>query len=695
MFMKRWISRAGEGAAPRRRQRAVPAVERFEDRILLSGNVVAEVADGSLRLAGDDLDNLVEVAMVDGDVVVQGIDGTTVNGNGSFVAFQGTNTIPEDLISRLGKGDDTLIVSTGVVIGDDLIVSDPTGVTTLGLDGVVVGDDVYLRSGNQADEVSIASSQVGDDFWFMTRDGGDLISVYESHLYGSLLGLTADGDDDLVLQKSEIEHSLRAMTGKGDDDVVIQQTNVDSFLSVWTWRGDDFVLLEESNTGRLAHFGLHPGEDIFVSDEASKPHSLFLEKLESRLETRHPRLFQCFQRLFGAQPQRHDDVDPGVIEEHVTNSETGAIARADALREEIKLLSPNLQNSAPLTLTFDLAANSQTIESNGTFVTKLDKVTVIGETTAFAEIEIGRQGGTFPAAATSADENGQYSVELDLDPGQQTIVIQATDSFNQTGTTEFEIYRAIGSVVRFSSSLGNFDIELYDVDAPLAVNNFLSYQQEFENSIIHRAPPAFVIQGGGFVFENGAIEPIVTDPPIVNEFDPTNSNVRGTLSMALLSGQPDSGTSGWFINVVDNLNLDAAQHTVFGRVIGDGMDVVDAISSIPIYNLNPFENPNGGAFASLPLINYIEVSQPLTGTVNVSAGGNVVTGTGSSFTTELSVGDKVRIGDEDVFVLNIVNDTEFTILPAHIAGVTDVTAFINPDPTQDNLVLFSSISEIL
>jgi peptidyl-prolyl cis-trans isomerase A (cyclophilin A) len=96
------------------------------------------------------------------------------------------------------------------------------------------------------------------------------------------------------------------------------------------------------------------------------------------------------------------------------------------------------------------------------------------------------------------------------------------------------------------------------------------------------------------------VSAIAQNPPVVNEFDSSRSNVRGTIAMAKLGGDPNSATSGWFFNLADNsTNLDFQNggFTVFGKVIGNGMDVVDAIAALPVYNA-------GGAFTDLPLIGY-------------------------------------------------------------------------------------------
>ncbi len=97
----------------------------------------------------------------------------------------------------------------------------------------------------------------------------------------------------------------------------------------------------------------------------------------------------------------------------------------------------------------------------------------------------------------------------------------------------------------------------------ITVANFLRYAGRGDyntNGIIHRSAPGFVIQGGGYAYED-VTSPfglyryffhIPKDPPIQNEFSPSRSNVRGTIAMAKLPGNPDSATSEWFFNLADN-----------------------------------------------------------------------------------------------------------------------------------------------
>ncbi len=141
------------------------------------------------------------------------------------------------------------------------------------------------------------------------------------------------------------------------------------------------------------------------------------------------------------------------------------------------------------------------------------------------------------------------------------------------------------SAARVSTTLGAFDIIFFPIEAPATVDNFLDYvdANKFDSSFFHRAPANFVVQGGGYLHTPAAgYSRVVTFPPVVNE--PGLSNVRGTVAMAKLGGDPNSATSQWFVNVNDNsVNLDAQNggFTVFGRVPTSGMTVVDAISALP------------------------------------------------------------------------------------------------------------------
>jgi peptidyl-prolyl cis-trans isomerase A (cyclophilin A) len=155
---------------------------------------------------------------------------------------------------------------------------------------------------------------------------------------------------------------------------------------------------------------------------------------------------------------------------------------------------------------------------------------------------------------------------------------------------------AANTVVQFDTSLGSFQVSLEDDTTPVTVANFLDYvqKQAYANTVVHRSVPDFVVQGGGFYTDFSSV---ASSAPIVNES--SLPNARGTIAMAR-TADLNSATSQWFINTVDNAFLDTAQYAVFGHVLGDGMQVVDAIAALPIYNLASFA---GQTFTEVPLRN--------------------------------------------------------------------------------------------
>lgn len=160
---------------------------------------------------------------------------------------------------------------------------------------------------------------------------------------------------------------------------------------------------------------------------------------------------------------------------------------------------------------------------------------------------------------------------------------------------------ANATIVQFQTVLGPFEVNLYDQSTPAAVANFLAYVNAgaYNKAVVHRAVNGFVVQGGGFTYQGSeTLASVVQNAPVVNE--PKFSNVRGTIAMAKLSGDANSATNQWFINLGDNsANLDVQNggFTVFGQVIGNGMSVLDAINALPKFT---FSSP----FDSIPLRDY-------------------------------------------------------------------------------------------
>ncbi len=147
--------------------------------------------------------------------------------------------------------------------------------------------------------------------------------------------------------------------------------------------------------------------------------------------------------------------------------------------------------------------------------------------------------------------------------------------------------------VRLATSAGDIVVELEAQKAPKSVANFLQYVRagHYDGTVFHRVIEKFMIQGGGY--NAGLVEKPVK-APIPLESRSGLSNTRGTLAMAR-TGNPDSATSQFFINVVDNPFLDQPNsrdgngYAVFGKVV-EGMDVVDKIRALPTQPSGPHEN---------------------------------------------------------------------------------------------------------
>jgi len=147
--------------------------------------------------------------------------------------------------------------------------------------------------------------------------------------------------------------------------------------------------------------------------------------------------------------------------------------------------------------------------------------------------------------------------------------------------------------VLLHTSQGDITLELYPDKAPKSVANFLQYVRDgfYDGTLLHRSIPGYLLQGGLYTRD---LQPKRTQPAVVSEADNGLSNLRGTVAVAR-GADPNSGTSQFFFNLVDNRRLDFVGnqsgltwgYTVFGKVI-KGMDVVDKIAALPTHALGPF-----------------------------------------------------------------------------------------------------------
>ncbi len=179
-----------------------------------------------------------------------------------------------------------------------------------------------------------------------------------------------------------------------------------------------------------------------------------------------------------------------------------------------------------------------------------------------------------------------------------------------------------GPLITIKTNFGDINVQLLPNDAPLNVANFLSYVNSgaYNNSFFHRSVQSgiYIVQGGGYAWTSSGPVAINQNGAVQNEFK--DSNVRGTLAMALLSGQPNSATNEFFFNNQDNsAQLDSTSNgpfTVFAKVADQAsLNVMDQIAAVPTYNLTGLGSSTSvySAFGQIPLQSYTSGSPLVLG----------------------------------------------------------------------------------
>ncbi|MDX2115733.1 MAG: peptidylprolyl isomerase [Planctomycetota bacterium] len=225
------------------------------------------------------------------------------------------------------------------------------------------------------------------------------------------------------------------------------------------------------------------------------------------------------------------------------------------------------------------------------------------------------------SADVSADQ--RYRIRLDSsiirgrDGGRFDGEFNGADQISGDGQAGGDLIfftrRPAQEVARFTTLSGIIDVELFRDRTPLTVQNFLNYANRgaWDGTMFHRSVPGFVIQAGGFRAEPPFAR-IPQDAAVQNE--PGISNLRGTIAMAKLGGNPNSATNEWFFNLGNNSsNLDNQNggFTVFGEITSaSGLEVMDDLAAFLTVNASNVQ----GAFNEIPVRDRDAVNQrnPIT-----------------------------------------------------------------------------------
>jgi cyclophilin family peptidyl-prolyl cis-trans isomerase len=341
-------------------------------------------------------------------------------------------------------------------------------------------------------------------------------------------------------------------------------------------------------------------------------------------------------------------------------------------------------DTTPPELDYNLRAADDT-GPVGDFRTDLSMVQLVGTTEVDATVMRLSDNTTITAPA------GTFRFDVTLDVGPNNFSLQSTDLAGNMSTlnrvivrneaptvdagiadqmlnandpaTTIELSNAFADAetfVRFSTALGDIDAQLFENETPQTVDNFFNYvnNNDYANTLFHRLVPGFVLQGGGFQFIAGTPPQIIdvpADAPVVNE--PGITNAEGTIALAKLGGDPDSGTNEFFFNLADNSqNLDNQNggFTVFGQV-ASGQDVIDQFEGFTVSDQSSFN----GAFGSLPV-------QPTADTSNFPA--NI---TANDLALLLSATELANGG----LTFSVVDNTNASVV---VASITDTVLTLTP-----------------
>jgi cyclophilin family peptidyl-prolyl cis-trans isomerase len=586
-----------------RAARFAPRVEGLEDRTVPSGNVQAFVFDNVLYVAGDDQANQIMIKCVGDDgATVSSLDGTPINGQAGPVPFFGVDGI----CARMYGGDDVLLV-VGPAFDDAVDVDMGDGNDYVSVSGASHGGDTVIRTGAGDDIVSLSGSDFNQTVSVDTGAGDDFVALF--WMSAETLRMTnpagTDHYESRIARADDLE--IFGLT-PGTRPVAPDTTRPAAVLTSSTPNVTNAGAIDYTVTFSEPVTGFTAGGIAVTNGTVAS-----VTQVNAQTYT------------FRVTPAGQGAVSATVLAGAALDAAGNANTASDAVSRTFDSVAP----AAP-TLALAPASDSGTV---GDLRTDQTAVTLTGKAEAGATVTLTTTAapaapGTGPVVAqTTAAADGSFtfgSVALALGPN--SLVVRATDAAGNAGATFAQtftrdapptvatpvadqtfnpgdttprtfdlatVFDDAERVVRLSVTYPNgqtgfIDVNLFASAAPNTVANFLAYAnsanpaQSYDGSIFHRLVPGFVLQGGGFTFDDTTktFTALTKMGPVANE--PGVANTLGTIAMAKIGTDPNSATDEFFFNLGDNsTNLDQQNggFTVFGQVMNGGQQTVNAITS--------------------------------------------------------------------------------------------------------------------
>jgi cyclophilin family peptidyl-prolyl cis-trans isomerase len=633
--------------------RFIPGVESLEDRTVPAGNVQVMVGDGVLYVSGDDQGNQLSIAGAGkNSVVIRPLDDTTTLNGRSGPLFVGG--IKRGYHIDLFGGDDILTVTSTrsngalkinmgegnnvVGISDaghkkETVINTGAGADTINLHASFFRRAVFINTGAGDDQV--AAARVGvHDLYMMNPAGNDFFDNQ-----GAVIGRPNFTGFNLGVRPAPVAPPAPGTPPDSPPASPPAPPAPDTQAPATA-----FALVADngaSNTDRVTN---DPRINVTITDASA------ITTLRAGFDSASSASFTDVRPNLASDGTLSlttaiiNTINGGVPltdGPHTLQLQVGDAAGNTDTRQ----FTFTLDTLAPGEPIYDLAPLSDT-GITGDLRTENDVVTLTGVAEAGITLQLSRAvvpgtpGSGAIVATTTAGANGSFVFNnVSLNVGPNSYVVRAVDLAGNVGGTLAQtftrntppvvdnpvgdqtltvgnsvtidlgndeindVFRDAEIVARLETTYptgqtGNIDIHLFGDQAPATVANFLSYVNNpvaagnYDNSVFHRLQTGFVLQGGGFKFdENGTttsevFPPITTILPVANQ--PGVSNTRGTLGMA--KSAPDNATSQFFFNLDDNSGpldnpANAGGFTVFAQVMGGTQDTVDDIST-----LTPFDS---------------------------------------------------------------------------------------------------------
>jgi cyclophilin family peptidyl-prolyl cis-trans isomerase len=572
----------------------VPRLEGLEDRTTPSGNVTVINGGGILYVAGDNAGNHLQItATGSSSVEIRALDATTtINGQHGPLSVGG---VRGEYINLYGGNDVLVIAGT---------------------------------RGDAALHVDLGS-------------GNDTFLLNDARHRGETVILGGDGNDNIILGNSTFRHYAFINTGAGDDQVTALQYNgVD--LGMLNPSGSDYFVNLRSTFVRpvIIGFGFGARPDTTAPTVTVNPLTTNDTTPQLTGTVNDPVSFvqvKVGTQTINASVSGHTwtaTVPTALTAGTYTVTATATDLAGNTSQPATGTLV--IDTTAPATPSLNLESASDT-GTAGDLRTDLGTVTLVGTADAGTTVSLysvtapGTPGTGTPLATTTATSGGTFTFEnVALAVGANSFAVKSSDAagnaalFAQTFTrnTPPTVVAPIGAqtlsaagspatfdltntfhdaeeIVRFSTTdpvggAGTIDVNLFPDKAPQTVANFLAHinssnpSTNYDDSIFHRLAPGFVLQGGGFKFDNTAktfqtIDPTAAQVP--NE--PGVSNTVGTIAMAKQGTNTTSVGTEFFFNLADNSsNLDNQNSgfTVFGQVMNGGQQTINKIATMSTYS---------------------------------------------------------------------------------------------------------------